>query len=182
MPLLLYICINSIEAAPAQLPQPSTGEATARSMRSDGGRPAPLERVRLGRAHHITEEIITGGGGGGHLLYVRHWRRVARTPPAPAVRRINQPKNYKHSTAPTRSSRRAPIFSPIARRIIQPQRPTFYVTARAGAGVDDPSREKKMEVTEVGGHSLDVCRLGSASVAAGGSVVEAPTGKPSPVD
>ena len=69
-------------------------------MRSHPGRIRRRSSALAGRwsvrAHHITEEIITDS----HLLYARHAgrrARVSRLPLLSAVRRINQPKNYKHT-------------------------------------------------------------------------------------
>jgi len=86
------------------------------TSRTDPGAGRPLARFtgrshspqgRAVRAHHITEEIITVG----HLLYARH-AGVSRLPALPAVGRINQPKNYKH----TRRLRRAAFFqAPVGR-------------------------------------------------------------------
>jgi len=72
-------------------------------MRSRAGRAGELRRSSgLGaRTSHNGRNNCHGRRS--HLLYARHAAAAA----AAAVGRINQPKNYKHSAALTRSSRQA---------------------------------------------------------------------------
>ena len=98
--------INSVEAAPTAAGDrqinaiTSTRSNTVQAPRSTAQRRRSL--ARSVRAHHITEEIITVG----RSPVVRSSRSAGRLPLPTAARRINQPKNYKHSTSLTHSSRR----------------------------------------------------------------------------
>jgi len=85
-------------------------------MQDGGGAAGPTRRrtSHNGRNNHRRSPVV------------RSSRPVGRLPAPTAARRINQPKNYKHSTAPTRSL--ADILR-IARRIIQRPPPSFHVTA-----------------------------------------------------
>jgi len=176
-------CINSVEAA---ISCGNCRPATARSMRSHPGRitrrstalAIRLSVARLGRpgglswsvrAHHITEEIITGG----HLLYARHAVSVdchrCQLFRVLINRKIINTLDGAGAFFQAPSGRDADIF-PNERRIIYPPTPTFHLTASersttpAGDGDGSDWRWKRF---------AECLRLRSASVVAAA---------PSPVD
>jgi len=138
---MLYSYINSVEASiscsncrpAARRPQDqcdhihdgSGARSTALAIQLGVARPAGTCTSHNGRNNYWRSPVV------------RSSRRVSPLPPLPAVRRINQPKNYKH----TRRRRRILLYGavsqngdifPNARRIIYPPpplTPAFHLTA-----------------------------------------------------